>query len=253
MLDQDDRLDAGAPGRVDERLHDPVLVAARDAARRLVEQDDLGHERERAGDVEQLFLALRKQARFGVELGVEAEDRGHVAHLGPERGVAAQRAEEAEAAACLRDDGDGDRLGHGQCREDVDELERARHAALGELDRADAGDVLALEADDALVRLQEARENVDERRLAGAVRADDGDGLAVGDRERHAVEGDEVAVGLRHADGLDQRAHRCTLGASRRPAKREEPSFGRPCGRLIAASPSSTRRSPGPSGRAGRR
>ena len=127
-----------------------VLVAARDAAGRLVEQDHLGREREGAGDVEQLLLALREQAGLGIELGVEAEDRGDLAHPRPERRVAAQRAEQAAALRCVCETTATAIVSrHGQRRKDVDQLERARHAALGELDRADAGDVLALEAHDA--------------------------------------------------------------------------------------------------------
>src|SRR4051794_4525081 len=205
VLDEQDRLDAGAPSGVEERAHDAVLVAARDAAGRLVEQDHLGDEREGARDVEQLLLALREQARLAVELAVEAEDGGDVADAAPERGVAPQRRQHAQALPLVRDDRDGDRFGDRERREDVDELERARHAAPREQHRADAGDVLALEADDACGRLQQPGEDVDERRLAGAVRTDDRDRLAVGDRERNAVERDEVAVRLAHVDRLDQR------------------------------------------------
>ena len=105
-----------------------------------------GDEGEGAGDVEQLLLALREQARLGVELAVEAEDRRDLAHARAQRRVAAHRGEEVEALAGLRDDGDGDRLGDRQRREDVHQLEGARHAALRQLHRADAGDVVALEA-----------------------------------------------------------------------------------------------------------
>ena len=87
----------------------------------------------------------------------------------------------AAATACpgCDHDGGGDGLGHGQLREDLHELEGARHAALGERHRADAGDVLALEEDLALGRHQQAGEQVDQRGLAGAVGPHDRDELAL--------------------------------------------------------------------------
>ena len=55
---------------------------------------------------------------------------------------ARQRGEQPPALVLPRDDGGGDGLRDGQLGKDLDELERARQAALGQRDRADAGDVL---------------------------------------------------------------------------------------------------------------
>src|SRR5439155_1707550 len=63
VLDLDDGVDAEAGGGLDEHLHDRVLVGGADAAGRLVEQDDLRVEGERAGHVEQLLVALGQRAR----------------------------------------------------------------------------------------------------------------------------------------------------------------------------------------------
>ena len=71
-----------------------------------------------------------------------------------------------------------DRLGHGELRKDLDELEGARHAALGQRHRPDPGNVLALEQHLALGRHQQAGEQIDQRGLAGAVGAHDRDELA---------------------------------------------------------------------------
>ena len=53
---------------------------------------------------------------------------------------------------------------------------------------------LAVEPDLALVRVQGARERLDQRRLAGAVVADDGEDLARVELEVGAVDGGHVAV-----------------------------------------------------------
>ena len=58
MLDLDDRPDAGRFGGGDQYFHDRMLVTGRNPAGRFVQQDNGGVEREGAGDIEQLFLAL---------------------------------------------------------------------------------------------------------------------------------------------------------------------------------------------------
>src|SRR3984893_2279266 len=58
VLDLDDRAQADAPGRGHQDLHHRVLVGGAHPAGRLVQQDDLGTERERGGHVEQLLVPL---------------------------------------------------------------------------------------------------------------------------------------------------------------------------------------------------
>ena len=58
------------------------------------------------------------------------------------------------------------------------------------------GDVAALERDAPGVRLVEARDHVEQRGLAGAVRADDGDDAALGDVDRYVVDRGDAAEAL---------------------------------------------------------
>ena len=89
--------------------------------------------------------------------------------------------------------------------------------------RAGAAEVLALEADGAGARAQEARDGVQERGLAGAVGAEQRHDLAGPDRERHAGQDPDVAVGgvevadLKHASGSPARCRdrrRSTAGSA---------------------------------------
>jgi hypothetical protein len=57
-----------------------------------------------------------------------------------------------------------------------------------------AGDLLAADPDRALGRLDDPADRVQERALAGAVRADQRDALALVEVERDAVDGDGGAV-----------------------------------------------------------
>ena len=111
---------------------------------------------------------------------------------------------------------------HRELGEDLDELEAPGEAEPREPDRADAPDVAALEAHGAAARPQEPGQDVDQRRLAGAVRADDRDELAGLDAEGHAVERAEVAVvvpDLPRPRGSPPRRLRRPARAATRPAR----------------------------------
>jgi hypothetical protein len=63
----------------------------------------------------------------------------------------------------------------------------------------------ALERDPPIAERVEARQAVEQRRLAGAVRADQAEDVAACDDERHPVEGDDAAETDRHVLDLEQR------------------------------------------------
>src|SRR5690606_20513629 len=82
---------------------------------------------------------------------------------------------------------------HGRHVEEFDVLEGARDAEAGNAVRRHLRDVLALEADTAGCRLIDAAYEVEDRRLAGAVRTDDREDLALVDAEADAVDGLDAA------------------------------------------------------------
>ena len=80
---------------------------------------------------------------------------------------------------------------------------QARRDAVLDVERRDIG---AGKVGPALQR-QHAHDGVEQRGLAGAVGADDGDDLVVGDVERHAAHGLDLAVGDMDIGKFQQRAH----------------------------------------------
>ena len=95
-------------------------------------------------------------------------------------------------------------LEHGHRAEQLDVLERARDPAPDDPVRRRAQQALAVEDDLALVRLVQPRDQVEERRLAGAVRADQADDLALADVERDVVDRDDPAEPPRHVLDREQ-------------------------------------------------
>ena len=174
VLDEDDRLDAGALRAASISVaHDAVLVAAGHAAGGLVEQDHLGRRARRRW---RCRAASSRPARAGatsaLELAVEPEDRRDLAHARCAAPRPSHRREEAQALAGLRDHRDGDGLARPSSPGKMCTSWNARAMPrLASMHRTDAGDVVALEANDARGGLEQPGEHVHQRRLAGAVRA----------------------------------------------------------------------------------
>jgi hypothetical protein len=101
-------------------------------------------------------------------------------------------------------------LVHGHGREELDVLERARDSPPDDTVRRRAQQALAVEGDLSGVRPVEPRDQVEERRLAGAVRSDQPGDLAGVDRERDVVDRHHPAETA--ADVFDrEEGHRATL------------------------------------------
>ena len=189
--------------------------------------------------------------------------------------VAPERRDEArpEPLAALPGRAELHVLEHRQQRQRLGELERAHLAHARDLEGRDAGERLAVERPRAAVGLVEAAQQVEQRRLAGAVGADErGDGAAR-DLEVLDVDGGEAAEAAGHVVddhdrvGLGDAGHGIALGETaglgaadaargrRRPAPRPGCRCSRcryltkvsslllprmPCGRKITSSMSAT-------------
>ena len=126
----------------------------------------------------------------------------------------APQAEQVEqlGGACgrpARPDADAERrdldvLAHRERRERVRVLERPRETGAAAAVRGPAGDVSALELDPALRRPVEAAQDVHERRLAGAVRADQADDLAPPQLERDLAQRLHALERARHRGGPER-------------------------------------------------
>src|SRR4051812_38184238 len=87
----------------------------------------------------------------------------------------------------------GDVIDHRHLGKRLHDLERAREAEPCDLVRPRAGDIAVLEVHPAGGRRMNAGDEIDQRCLAGPVRADQADDLALVDGEADAVDGVEAA------------------------------------------------------------
>jgi len=94
---------------------------------------------------------------------------------------------------------------HVQVHEQPEVLERPRDAQVRGGRRTHADDVGALEPNRPLLRVVHAVEAVEDRRLAGAVRADDREQLVVVDVERDVLQRGHAAEAKRHVASFEQR------------------------------------------------
>ena len=177
LADRSDHVPEGAPGLWIE------------SGGGLVEEHQLGvvHQRER--DREPLLLAARELARLAVALLLEADDREHalgapVGRLPVEPGIQIEQLAR---------------------RQPLEERGRLELNADPQLHRARIGpDGHAQNLDPASVGLGQPLDHLERGRLAGAVRPEDPERLALGDLEGHALDRHRGAVGLAqlaHVDG----------------------------------------------------
>ena len=167
-------------------------------AGRLVHEDHPRIERERLHDLDLLLLDGRQTADRGVEVEIDAvplEQRERLAPLAP-------RVDEAEAARRLPAEKDVVEHRHGgrEIGVLVDAGDAAADHLLGIAERRRfAGDF-----DRAVRRRDGAGQDLDQRRLARAVGADQRAHLARHDRQVGVAQRDEIAVDLGEADAADE-------------------------------------------------
>src|SRR5581483_52182 len=99
-------------------------------------------------------------------------------------------------------------LEHAHRAERARDLEAARNAATRPHVGREPRDLFAVEDDRAALIPERAGDAIDERGLAGAVRADQAEALALADREAHLGERGEAAEVLGDAAYLQERSHR---------------------------------------------
>ncbi len=175
-------------------LHEPGALAGRHAGGGLVHQQQLGLTGQRHGELDPLHVAVGELAARPVGLGGHAhppEQRDGFApvetpRIGPPRTCATVPAQERHLHILRHRHGD-ERLRH---------LEGAADTQPPDAARGEPGDVLPGEHDAAAVGGELPANHVEDGRLAGAVRADDGDELARLDGERHAARSHHAAERL---------------------------------------------------------
>ena len=161
-----------------ERADELVRLGLVQAGGRLVEQQERRPRRERPRDPEAALLAVRQPAGRPVAAILEAQSREQLA--GQARAPRASRPRRSAAASTF-----SNTLRPENRRTSWKVRTRPARAISADVQRRD---LLAAEHDGAGRRPLEAGEHVDERRLAGAVRADQPEDLALPQLEVDAVE-----------------------------------------------------------------
>ena len=207
VADEEDRL-ALALQEFDEQK-ELLDLLGRECGGRLVHDDDLRVDRHGARDRDEVLVgdAEVAQPRVGVDVaGMHRVE--HFARVGA-HGLPVDRAE-----AGARRVAEKDVLGHREVVEQHGLLVDGGDAVLEGLVGAGKMDGLAADADLAGVGLVDAGEDLHQRRLAGAVLADQRGDLAGIERQADIVERAHAGEGFRDAGKREQRRGRVRLAAS---------------------------------------
>ena len=168
------------------------------AAGGFVEEKQLRLGGERARQFHPLLRPERKAGGGPVAHAAEVERGDELFHLRAQFRLPPARAGEAqgvarEVAAAARMRADEDVVDHRQVPEQGEVLKRAADADAGNAVRRAPQDAASLEEDVAGGRRVEPAQAVEERRLAGSVRADEAENLSVPEIEGDVVEGEDAA------------------------------------------------------------
>src|SRR6185295_14410666 len=152
----------------------------------LVEQQQARLAGEGDGELQPFLVAVRQRPGDPPGARRKADQRQQFARAGRVKRACFRPG--APALARVREQGDLHVLQRAQIVEHARDLEGAPDAVAREQMRRLAGDVAALEDDAPGVRAKQARDRIEEGALAGAVRADDGAEIALGDAQVDAAE-----------------------------------------------------------------
>ena len=191
----------------DQRPHVAAQVDV-DAGGRLVEKQHVGLVAQRLGDHHPPFHAARQFDDLGVALVPQRKIAQQPLDIGRIR-----RPPEQPAAVADRVQDGGENIERDLLRHEADDPPRGAIVA---------HDIMAVDEDPARSHRHRAADDADQRRLAGAVRAEEGENLAFGDLEVDRVEGDQarlIALGY-GGDGYHRRHRRSSpIGALDRRAR----------------------------------
>jgi hypothetical protein len=214
VLDHEDRV-AAFVAQLADQLRQLVRLDGVHAGRRLVQEQEAGVRGHRARDLEPPPVGVRERVGGlvpAISHQALAEERelllGEPVDL-PLLAAHPRRAEHGAQHPGLRV-AVGRRhhvLLDGHVQEEAQRLEGAREALARDLVRWEADDRFALEEDLALVGLVDAGDEVEERRLAGPVRADHADDLVLADEEVEVRDHLEATERLRDALQLEHLGH----------------------------------------------
>ena len=212
VLDEQDGQVFFLPKARDERREVGRLLRVHPRGR-LVEEDELRLGRERTGHLEPSLVAVGEVPRPRFPLvSLEAAEREQLA--GAFCGFAlfpldTGRPQNALDNPALESGMHPDHhvLPRSHLLEQTDVLEGPSDPPLGDRMRRLAGHVVTCEHDLPAGRLVDAREAVEERGLAGAVRADQADDRPLGDVEIDVVDGDQAPELLPHLGRDEEVAH----------------------------------------------
>ena len=190
-----------------QRRQDVLALLLRHASRGLIEQQHARPGCERQRDFEQALFAVREFARRLVHLALEAKARQEVLDLRDDRRPRASDPPEVGARAVALGDREAKRSRPWrQVGKELIDLERAREPKPHPPARRQRRDVAVFKQNLPLARLDDSRQEIDERRLAGAVRPDQRVTRASLQNEGHFVRGEQRAEPLDEPSRLQRLA-----------------------------------------------
>jgi hypothetical protein len=209
VLDHDDR-DTELVAHVEDEAGHVLGLLQVHPGHRLVQQEQLGLHRKGAAEFDALLHAVGQLADGESPPLLQLQEVDGVLDRGPVDELTSTRL--ADPCECRHHPvgvvvvaAEHEVVQHGEIGEQLDVLERAGNAELGDLVRGLADQIGAGEGDTARLRAVHPGQHVEDRGLACAVRADDREQLVAADRERDPVDGPDARERQSHVVEFEHR------------------------------------------------
>src|SRR5574341_1801335 len=190
----------------EHRLQVAALLP-REPGERFVQEEQARRLGQGHGDLEAPLLAVGRLADGMVGPRPEPDALERLAGARPQLGARGERRHRVPASRRHAEQRQHDVLREGAPGEQGDDLVGAADAEVGAALGPAARHLAAEDADAAGIGAQLAGDQIEERRLAGAVRPEQQAALTLGHRQRHVVDRRQAAEGLPQADGLERAGH----------------------------------------------
>src|SRR5260221_2111030 len=223
-------------------IHDLRLFVRADPAGRFVEEEEPGTKRISDRNVKQVASALAEAASRNGGFARKAELAQHFERLTSHILVTVGQSRHLHRLTLAREHRQGDIVENRKRIEQADDLETAGNSRLDPLRHRREGDVAILEQDPPAVRLQMRADQIDQRCLAGAVRAYQRQEFALVHDEIETVAGARFTELLAQVDGPEKDHGAAFRWRSRFPASDIAPTIpvGNTSTRVTSTTPSNS-------------
>ncbi|MNL19168.1 hypothetical protein D3C87_1403550 [compost metagenome] len=205
-----DQQDGQILGQAPDGFHDAAALTLWHACARFIEEQHLGPHRECKGDLRKPLLAQCQLSHHPIRIGMQPQHAECLVDILLHACGTRRRGPPLHGSPVPLQHGDLDVVRHSEFLEQAADLERANDAVAHACVLRQLDDRAAVQLNVTRLRAQRPAQEVDQRRLAGAVRPDQCRAGSLGEGQRDVLRDRQAAKGVTQVMSLESVGHRAT-------------------------------------------